>query len=78
MITFFRKIIKIEKRHFEALNSPEWPKNTVRHGEAVSFVNRTILHQICEFRPIPRLNFIAANCFDDVTKFSFLLVMTSS
>ena len=40
---------KIEKRVFGVLNDPGLPKNAIRHGEAMSFVNRRVSNDLPRF-----------------------------
>ena len=40
---------KIEKRVFGVLNDPGLPKNAIRHGETMSFVNRRVSNDLPRF-----------------------------
>ena len=40
---------KIEKRVFGVPNDPGLPKNAIRHGEAMSFVNRRVSNDLPRF-----------------------------
>ena len=43
------RLYKPEKRNFGVLNDPGLPKNAIRHGEAISFVNRRVSNDLPRF-----------------------------
>lgn len=63
---------------FEALNDPEWSKNTTRQGNAMIFLNRPILHVMCEIITISSCRITLVDLLMRSSHFHSYLVLASS